>query len=270
MRVHHLNCATMNPVLPGLVFGDAPAAHRHLVAHCLLIETVAGLVLVDSGLGTADIADRRRLGGVFRALARPTLDEAETAVAQLRALGFHPEDVTHVIPTHLDVDHAGGLPDFPKAKVHVLRAERDAALNPGWREKERYRRAHFAHGPDWVLHEADGEPWFGFECVRDLPGLPPEVLLVPVCGHSPGHAAVAIDAEGGWLLHCGDAYFHHGCMQSPPKQPVGLSVFEASVQWNGKLRRHNQARLRELAATRGEVRLFSAHDPLELERLATP
>jgi glyoxylase-like metal-dependent hydrolase (beta-lactamase superfamily II) len=50
----------------------------------------------------------------------------------------------------------------------------------------------------------------GFEAVRDLDGLPPEILLVPLAGHTWGHSAVAIDTGDGWLLHAGDAYFFRG------------------------------------------------------------
>ena len=41
-------------------------------AHCLLIETEAGLVLVDTGLGTRDVADpRSRLSTFFLLLGQP-------------------------------------------------------------------------------------------------------------------------------------------------------------------------------------------------------
>lgn len=266
MKIHHLNCATMHPVLPGAMHGDVDPEHRRFVCHCLLIETPAsGLVLVDSGFGTADIAGgAARIGKLFTWLARPTLDLAETALHQIRAMGYSADDVRHVVLTHLDLDHAGGLSDFPHAKVHVTRAEYDAAEHPNLRERARYLTSQWAHGPDWALHDTGGEPWFGFDCVRDLPGLPPEVLLVPLHGHTRGHAAIAVEDAGGWLMHCGDAYFHRSTITPTPEQPLGLSVFETSVQIDGRVRKQNQARLRELAASHsGEVRIFSAHDSVE-------
>ncbi len=268
MRVHHLNCATMHPILPKLMHGSVAPEHRRFVCHCLLIETPdSGLVLVDSGFGTADIEQGRLPGGFVR-IVRPTLDLAEIALHQVRALGHDPTDVRHIVLSHLDLDHAGGLSDFPHARVHVTRAEHDAAMKPNLRERPRYHRAQWAHGPEWALHEPDGEPWFGFECVRELPGLPPEVLLVPLHGHTRGHAAVAVDTGDGWLMHCGDAYFHHGCLKTPRKQPFGVSVFETAVQMNGRVRKRNQARLRELAAGHGDqIKLFSAHDSVEFGEL---
>ena len=65
MKVHHLNCCSMRPYNERLIhgFGSWIASGR-MVAHCLLIETNDGLVLVDSGLGLDDLADpARRLGG---------------------------------------------------------------------------------------------------------------------------------------------------------------------------------------------------------------
>ena len=240
-----------------------------MVCHCLLIETGAGLVLVDTGLGTDDIArPRERLGRWFLPITRPRLLLEETALHQVRRLGFSPDDVRHVLPTHLDLDHAGGLPDFPGAQVHLFEAEHGAAMHPSGHERLRYRPAHFAHGPRWVLHRPGGEPWMGFDCVRDLPGLPPEILIVPVPGHTRGHSAVAVRTGGGWLLHCGDAYFYRGEMDPAGRRCTpGLDLFQRLVEVDARARRRNQERLRQLARERaGEVRLFCAHDPTELAR----
>jgi glyoxylase-like metal-dependent hydrolase (beta-lactamase superfamily II) len=175
--------------------------------------------------------------------------------------------------THLDLDHAGGLSDFPKAKVHVYEPEHAAATAPAtWLEQMRYRAIQWAHGPDWALapepRAAAGEPWFGFECVRDLAGLPPEVLLVPLVGHTRGHCGVAVQGERGWLLHAGDAYFYRGEVDPMTRRcPVGLDLFQQLIQVDGDARMRNQARLQALAREHGgEVSVFCAHDPVEFEQ----
>lgn len=241
-----------------------------MVCHCLLVETDRGLVLVDSGLGRDDVErPKERLGAEFVALVRPALDPTETAAARVEALGFAIDDVRHVVLTHLDLDHAGGIADFPKATVHVLAAEHSAALAPATRlERRRYRPLHWAHGPSWALHEPNGEAWFGFPCVRDLPGLPPEILMIPLIGHSRGHSGVAVDAGDRWLLHAGDAYFHHQELDPDRRRcPAFLDLFQRIVEVDGSLRAQNQRRLRQLAReSSDEVQIFSAHDPVELER----
>ena len=266
MKVHHLDCCTMCPIAGRWVNED-----RRMVAHCLLIETERdGLVLVDTGVGLAAVEDPvGRLGRGFVSMVRPRSDESSTAVRQVEALGFRAEDVRHIIPTHLDLDHAGGLGDFPGATVHVHAAELEAATNPRLSERQRYRAAQWAHGPNWQTYESTGEPWFDFGAVRDLPGLDGSILVVPLPGHTRGHVAVAVeDRPGHWLLHCGDAYFHeHTVDPSRPPMGPGLRAFEALVAVDREKVRRNHDRLRALASYQGdEVDLFCAHDPAELAR----
>lgn len=276
MRVHHLNCGTCCPVGGRLFDGVSDGAHGRIVCHCLLIETEAGLTLVDTGFGTADVESRgSRLSPFFRGLNNIQLRAEETALAQVRARGFAPEDVRHIVVTHLDFDHAGGLEDFPNARVHVLAREKDAAeaRRGGVMGRERYRRGQWDGVNDWALYEpGNGEPWFGFEAVRDLDGLPPDILLVPLAGHTWGHTGVAVANDGGWLLHAGDAYFFHGEIGAEaPHCPPGMAAYQALMQVDGPLRLANQARLRRLSLDEaGTVRIFCAHDSVEFEALSAP
>jgi glyoxylase-like metal-dependent hydrolase (beta-lactamase superfamily II) len=195
------------------------------------------------------------------------MDESETAIRRIEKLGFKASDVRHILPTHLDLDHAGGLSDFPKAKVHMFAAEIAAALaRATLPERERYRAVHFAHGPDWVRYDVGGERWFGFECVRNLQGLPPEILIVPLVGHTRGHAGIAVETDSGWLLHAGDAYFSYAEMHPErPTCPWPLAIFQGFVAVDNLARKRNPDRVRILARDE-KVNVFSAHDAYELER----
>ena len=231
MKVHHLNCGTCCPVGGRLFDGTSDSIVGHLVCHCLLIETGAGLILVDTGFGTRDVGHPyRRLSPFFRALNNPQLRERETAAAQVRALGFDPGDVRHIIVTHLDFDHAGGIEDFPRAAVHVTAREKevaDARQGGAFVGTRRYRPQQWDEVEDWRLYPfGGGERWFGFDAVRDLDGLPQEILLLPLAGHTWGHAGVAIREEGGWLLHAGDAYFYRGEVGAPitPATPMRAAI----------------------------------------------
>jgi len=246
-----------------------PLAAPPMVAHCLLVERPEGLLLVDTGFGAADCADPKRLGQPFRAAVRPVLDPAETAVAQVRALGHDPGDVTDVVLTHLDLDHVGGLADFPGARVHVFTDELEAALHPTARERTRYLEVQRAHGPRWVRHDFPGDAWFGFGSVTALSD---DVLLIPLQGHTRGHCGVAVRrADGGWLLHAGDSYFHASEKHTPPAAPFTLRTFQTLMAVQNKRRLANQERLRELQRSHGaEVTVFCAHDADELAALAGP
>ena len=259
--IHHLSCATMCPGAGRL--GLVP---RELVAHCLLVETGDRLVLVDTGFGVDDIEQGvRRLGPAPLVLGMRR-DVAGTALHQVQARGHRPDDVTDVVLTHLDLDHAGGLPDFPRARVHVHARELAAVREPTLRERPRYLQKQWAHGPRWVEHAEGGDTWFGFASVSVVSD---EVLLVPLHGHTRGHSGVAVRRpEGGWLLHAGDAYFHVGDLGGPDRCPAGLRLFQRAMAFDNSDRVHNLDRLRRLRLDHDEeVTVFSAHDKSELEAL---
>jgi glyoxylase-like metal-dependent hydrolase (beta-lactamase superfamily II) len=274
MLVHHLNCATMCPRPARLLHGSGGwFAPGRMVCHCLLVESNDGLVLVDSGLGRADIeAPRARLGGFFCRVVRPSLHPAETAHAQVRKLGFRPADVRHIVLTHCDVDHAGGIADFPQAKVHVYRDEYEAIMAPRGIERIRYRAPQWKHKPRWQPHALDGESFFGFDAARVIESVGPDLVMIPLAGHTRGHAAIAVRSERGWLLHAGDAFFHRA--QMDPNRghvPMGIRVFQRAVDIEPHLRIRNQARLLQLQRDHGDkVDIFCAHDPQSFERLLAP
>ncbi len=252
MRIEHLRAAVMNPLtMPGLP------------AHVFLLHTDDGLVLVDTGFGTGDAADPGRRIGPVKAILRPELEERHTVLAQLRARGHDASDVTHVVLTHLDIDHAGGLSDFPDAVVHTTADEHAAAVTaPDALDKRRYRPAQLEHGPRFELHGGRGDEWrFGLTGHEVLPG----VVLVPMPGHSRGHAAVAVETSDGVVLHAGDAVFDasHVADATPggrPLRPVRAARgFELVVGRDRARIRANHRELKRLASI-PEVLVVPAHD----------
>lgn len=278
MRIHHLNCGTDCPLGGALFDGRSIGLTGRLVCHCLLVETDQhGLVLIDTGYGLRDVHHPHRhphprITRVMRTLLNIKLCEKETALRQVEALGFRADDVRHIVLTHLDFDHAGGLEDFPEATVHLLAKEWDAATGPrpGFVSHNRYRPSQFDEVRSWRRYGAPGEPWFGFEAVRDLDGLPPEILLIPLPGHTWGHAGVAIRGTHDWLLHAGDAYFYRGEMRQAHRHCTpGLRGYQTLMEVDRTLRLSNQERLRQLSIDqRGAVQILCAHDPVEFERAA--
>jgi glyoxylase-like metal-dependent hydrolase (beta-lactamase superfamily II) len=276
MRIHHLNCISSCPLGGRLMDGRTRGvlARGRLCCHCLAVETSEGLVLVDTGFGLRDVADpRSRLSGFFLSLVSPDFREEMTAARQIERLGFRREDVRHIVLTHLDFDHAGGLDDFAHAKVHMMAQERDyALLQKTWMDRQRFRPQQWGTFANWKVYSAtSGEKWNGLDCVRQLEGLPPELLLVPLRGHTFGHAGVAVRRDDGdWLLQTGDAYFHHREIAlNRPSCPPGLRLYQTMLQKDRKARLDNQQRLRELRRQHGAtLQVFCSHDPDEYEKLS--
>jgi glyoxylase-like metal-dependent hydrolase (beta-lactamase superfamily II) len=258
MAIIHLNCGTLRPLFTNLM----------AVTCCLVVETDDGVMLVDTGFGTFDYKSPSLRMRLFLPLVGSPRDLEETAVHQIVRLGFAREDIRHIVLTHLHLDHAGGLRDFPDANVHVHRRELEAANNPKKPMDAGYDKVQWSHGPRWQLHEAATESWFGFDAIPILPGLEPNVMLLPLPGHTRGHCGVAIGNESGWLLHCGDAVsaYHR---DADPHQD------DASEQWmnflpEGYIRYvsgEHFPRLRQLVLEHGsEIDLVSAHDIYAFKR----
>lgn len=249
-----------------------PLGGRHLPdlipermpCRCLLIEMNNHLVLVDTGIGIEDIKNPSRLGpssGLIGFLLR----ENETAQARIKALGYSPEDVTDIIVTHLDLDHAGGISDFPWAKIHVSSAELSAAReSKKWLHRQRYRKAQLPDSARWnTFQPTGGETWNGFRSVREVSGLPPEILLVELPGHSMGHTGILVTGPQETLLHAGDAYYDHRSLLPGVAQPLGVVLFEKIVHENIRHARATVQSLSKALHQESKLRIVCSHDANE-------
>jgi glyoxylase-like metal-dependent hydrolase (beta-lactamase superfamily II) len=108
-----------------LVVDEVDDKRRLLQAlNCLLIETRAGRVLIETGIGER-VDEKTRAMRVY---------EGPAIVPALEAAGFAPDTVDVVAMSHLHFDHAGGLlradgsRAFPRATIVAQRAEWEVAL----------------------------------------------------------------------------------------------------------------------------------------------
>jgi glyoxylase-like metal-dependent hydrolase (beta-lactamase superfamily II) len=249
-----------------------PLIVDRIVCHVLLCESNDGLVLVDSGLGLADCADHSRIGPA-RFLVRARFDESETAARQIEALGHARSDVRHIVVTHFDMDHVGGLSDFPDATVHTTADEFGAANDPPTREeRRRYRSVQWSHRPKVQTYAGGGEPWQGFQVAYPIVGVE-GLSIVPMNGHTRGHALVAVDSDDrGWLLHAGDAVFDRGSIAiagdsaNDRANRRTIKAFEWAVGQDRSKIAGNHARLTQVRAT-GTATVIPAHDPVIFDRM---
>lgn len=266
LHVRHLNCGSHCPLGGALFDGTSRGLFARIPTRCLLVETESGLVLVDTGYGLKDVhSPQRRLPGLWRSLLNIKLNEEDTAARQIERAGFRTSDVRHIVMTHLDFDHAGGIEDFPQARVHLLAAELEAARAPkkSFVAQQRYRMRQWSSDVSWRTYAPEGEPWFGFDAVRQIEGLPPEILLVPLRGHTLGHSGVAIQSADGWLLHAGDAVLHRSEVVAADSRamPPGLAAYQRIMDADHGARRTNLKRLRQLASDEADAMdIVCSHD----------
>ena len=239
MTIHYLNCFTCNARIP---------RHWQSGTLCLLLESDDGLVLVDTGLGARDYVEAPFILQIFKLVTIVPLDPGDAAIRQIPKLGYQPEDVRHIVLTHMHFDHAGGLPDFPWAKVHVHHREYEAIKSGKIRRwmDGGYNRHILDHGPDIVQYDETGDKWYDFDAIR-LP-FEPEMYLLPLFGHTAGHCGVAVKEGDCWLLHVADA----------------ASFAEDAPDWAVKLvLGPYQPRLRAFDAAHPEVRMTTGHMDLK-------
>ena len=194
------------------VVGDEPDADRRLLQalNCLLVETPAGRVLVETGIGER-ISDK---GRQIRAYTGDPITPA------LRAAGFDPGSVDVVALSHLHFDHAGGLLQadgsraFPRATVVAQRAEWEIALGDNPRLVASYDQPELRLVRDWGAEGwADGEH-----------ELVPGVSVVPTGGHSAGHQAVIVRGSGPNARTL--AFFGDLCMRPWAANPRWVTAFD--------------------------------------------
>ncbi len=192
----------------GAMFGVVPrilwekrnppdASNRmEMATRCLLIDGPDGPILIDAGIGDKDSDKFRRIFAVEQPAAGLT--------GALTALGVPPEEIRHVILTHLHFDHCGGLtcldpegnarPVFPNAVHWLQQRQLDWARQPSLRDRASYLPA------NW-------EPVLAAGLGRIIDGdreLFPGIRVRCFHGHTPAMQLVEVADEGTNLIYCAD------------------------------------------------------------------
>ena len=169
----------------------------------------AGPVLIDTGFHpSVAVEPRKNLGPVAHILFKDVRMEAEqAATAQLRAKGVEPSRVNVVVMTHLHVDHASAISEFPDATFVVSRAEWAAATSQG--QLHGYVRRQFDHAFDYRLLDFEGpdvESFASFGRSFDLFG-DGSVRCVYTPGHTLGHQSIVLRLRRREALLAADAVY---------------------------------------------------------------
>jgi glyoxylase-like metal-dependent hydrolase (beta-lactamase superfamily II) len=180
-----------------------------------------GLVLIDTGY-SEDLYRPHSLGlSLYRTLLRPQLMPEGDAVAQLAAIGAGPEDVRHIILTHLHADHICGLDRFRNATLHASAATlRLWARRPSWRDagaalfrgllpaQSAFACRTLEHAPEISL------PWggSGYDIFGDG-----SMISVDLPGHMEGHVGIYFAGEN--CLYAVDTAWTMAAILQEPRLP---------------------------------------------------
>lgn len=214
----------------------------------------AGVWLIDTGLHPDASAKLRRDFGLPMSLLFSDIEPAETPFAdQLRSLGVEPDDVEHVVMTHLHVDHTSGMRLLPNARF-VCTHEEWSAAHGHLPAAKGYVRHHLPTESRMQLLEfdKDGEGYGAFAKTIDLLG-DGSIRLIFTPGHTHGHQSILLSLDDGRsVLLVGDAAY---TLRSIREQllPMATANDDASLE-----------SLRELnvfAEDHPEALLIPSHDP---------
>ncbi|MFI8632362.1 N-acyl homoserine lactonase family protein [Microbacterium sp. NPDC077663] len=169
-----------------------PDVEQTLDFYFWLVRTPTHTMLVDTGFSER--------GTAHRAGVEWLIDAREAVIA----VGVDPDEITHIIVTHLHYDHVGNLHQFPSARLLIQRREIEfwnswyaaypplaSTVEP---EELAYIRERIAAGTVDVL---DGS-------VELAPG----ISVIEVGGHTPGQQVVVVEGSRPIVLASDALHFY--------------------------------------------------------------
>jgi N-acyl homoserine lactone hydrolase len=194
-----------------------------------------GPFLIDTGFHASVAVDSKQNLGRLNAMFFKDIEmsQSDAVSHQLRGRGIEPAAIKLVVMTHLHVDHASAISDFPAATFLMSRREWEAAIEPRGATRG-YVRRQFDHAFDYRLLDfdssaADSFATFGrsFDVFGDG-----SVRLVSTPGHTSGHLSVVLRLAGREALVAGDAIYTMQTLRESclPYRVVDEHVFRRSLR----------------------------------------
>ncbi|RAI72496.1 hypothetical protein DOZ80_02850 [Pseudomonas fluorescens] len=198
IKLHAFHCGFER--FPNAIFdplSSDPGGIMEIPYFFYLIEHTKGLVLFDTGANPKLIEDKNAYLGPNAESWGIDLKPEDDARVLLRKVGVQPEDIDHVVLSHLHYDHAGGMTSFPNAKFWIQSQEWEFAKNPPVYQKEIFVKGEFDVPLDSIRFVDGHVDLFGDGTLQ----------IIPTPGHTSGHQCLlAKGAERSYLM-VGDAAY---------------------------------------------------------------
>ncbi len=200
-----------------------------LVAWPILVKTPDALIMIETGLGNKLTEKQRK---IFR------VREEWKVLEDLAALGIKREDIMHVILTHGDFDHAGGIvtvhdttPEltFPNAQHIIQSRDWEDIMNPNKRAINSYWSNNFEE----LKHSGS------LELVKENKEIVKGITVARTGGHHSGHQLVRLESQGQTAVHMGDlmpTHAHFNPLWVMAYDDFPLEVIQQKEKWQKQIK----------------------------------
>lgn len=183
-------CCPYETIAPGVI--DGKRIHIPVPGYLVQLDT-GELLLIDTGMNRVHIEDPERTwrGHELADKLIPAMRPEDNLAVRLADLDIAPQDIKHVINTHLHFDHAGNNDLLGGATFYV--------------QREHYE---FAKGNPMFPNQYWNLPALNYELLDGPTTLFPGIETIPTPGHAPGHQSVLLRlGEASNVIVCGDAVY---------------------------------------------------------------
>ena len=244
------------------LFADRDEFLRIPVPAFLVEHPGVGVMLIDTGLHPSVAVDPKQnfgrlLGWVYRGIK---MNSEQSAPAQLRARGLDAADVRFVLMTHMHVDHASAVSEFPHATFVVSQQEWDALIEG--KTTDGYIKSQYDYGFDFRTFDFESnetESFASFGRSIDLFG-DGSVRAVFTPGHTPGHTSYVLRLRGREVLVAADAIYTQRTLEEGvlPYRMADEHQFRRSLK---EIRRYREQTPGALIIPGHDWESFTALDP---------
>ena len=202
VQLYMFQTGTLRTKLKYIKMNQGDGADYEIPVPWFFIRHPKGNVVIDGGNAAEVAIDARRHWGQVIDAYSPKMRREENCVDQLKSIGVRADEITHVLQSHLHLDHTGAIGRFPNATHYVQRVEYEYAFNPDWFSAGAYIRSDFDK-PKLKWHFLEGEKTDDFDLFGDG-----AIRMIFTPGHAPGHQSFLINLQStGPVLLCIDAAY---------------------------------------------------------------